>query len=188
MSNETANNNHIFTEAPASITIGFSPRGVDIRFTMRAPKMSALLAGLDKLLETLEAQGWPPAKALIIAGLEAQPSSQPALAAQPTLSNGQPDPALCPIHQCSMARREKDGQVWFSHKVPDGTWCKGKPPKNNKNNSDPESQPIPLPSRWCSTHDVEMKLRRKNGQSWYSHKTPAGQWCRGPEIEYMDVA
>ena len=114
MSNETANNNH-FTEAPASITIGFSPHGVDIRFTMRAPKMTALLAGLDKLLETLEAQGWPPAKALIIAGLESQPA--PA---------GQPETKTCTLHNAIMTRKEKNGQSWCSHKLADGSWCKGK--------------------------------------------------------------
>ncbi len=35
------------------------------------------------------------------------------------------DPAWCPIHQCEMKRWEKDGRVWFSHKV-DDDWCKGK--------------------------------------------------------------
>ena len=57
-------------------------------------------------------------------------NSQPAPAAQPTLSNGQPDPAWCAIHNISMKRREKEGQVWHSHKADDGTWCKGKA-KNN---------------------------------------------------------
>ena len=32
---------------------------------------------------------------------------------------------LCPIHQTAMRRWEKDGKVWYSHKV-DGQWCKGK--------------------------------------------------------------
>ena len=32
----------------------------------------------------------------------------------------------CPIHECDMKKYEKDGKVWYSHKVDDDTWCKGK--------------------------------------------------------------
>lgn len=32
---------------------------------------------------------------------------------------------LCPIHGVPMTRREKDGAVWYSHQLPDGTWCRG---------------------------------------------------------------
>ena len=35
------------------------------------------------------------------------------------------DPSWCPIHKCKMKRREKNGQVWYSHKTKDG-WCRGK--------------------------------------------------------------
>lgn len=35
------------------------------------------------------------------------------------------DPVWCPIHECEMKRWEKDGRLWFSHKV-DDDWCKGK--------------------------------------------------------------
>jgi hypothetical protein len=31
----------------------------------------------------------------------------------------------CPIHQCEMKRWDKEGRVWYSHKV-DGVWCNGK--------------------------------------------------------------
>jgi len=33
---------------------------------------------------------------------------------------------LCPIHNCEMKRREKDGKTWFSHRLEDGGWCRGK--------------------------------------------------------------
>ena len=36
-------------------------------------------------------------------------------------------PVFCSIHNEPMERREKDGQSWYSHKLPDGTWCKGTP-------------------------------------------------------------
>lgn len=37
------------------------------------------------------------------------------------------DPSWCPIHQVRMKRREKDGNVWYSHRLADGTWCNYKP-------------------------------------------------------------
>lgn len=35
------------------------------------------------------------------------------------------DQGWCPIHNVEMKRWEKDGRVWFSHKVGD-QWCTGK--------------------------------------------------------------
>jgi hypothetical protein len=32
---------------------------------------------------------------------------------------------------------------------------------------------------WCKLHKCAMKLNDKNGRQWWSHKTPAGQWCQG---------
>ena len=59
--------------------------------------------------------GYPPA------GARPQPQPQ-----APTLANGAEDPGYCKIHGCAMKRHEKDSQVWYSHKAPDGTWCRGK--------------------------------------------------------------
>src|SRR5712671_1858471 len=30
---------------------------------------------------------------------------------------------------------------------------------------------------WCSKHNVQMKLNHNKKGSWWSHKTPDGQWC-----------
>ena len=40
------------------------------------------------------------------------------------------DSKLCPIHQCEMKKRERDGKTWFSHRLETGDWCYGKPRKN----------------------------------------------------------
>ena len=32
---------------------------------------------------------------------------------------------MCPIHNVPMREWKKDGRKWFSHKLADGTWCKG---------------------------------------------------------------
>ena len=41
-------------------------------------------------------------------------------------SNSQSNEKICPIHNVPMTRHEKDGEVWYSHKI-QGTdkWCKG---------------------------------------------------------------
>jgi hypothetical protein len=45
-------------------------------------------------------------------------------------SNGSnQDGSWCPIHNVAMKRWEKDGRVWYSHKV-DGQWCSGKPKRS----------------------------------------------------------
>ena len=51
-------------------------------------------------------------------------------AAEPTRedlpSDGTASASFCTIHNCEMKRREKDNQVWYSHKI-SGTedWCRG---------------------------------------------------------------
>ena len=73
-------------------------------------------------------QGWKEAQKTLYADLAAQlkelftngplkPSEGPP--APPV------DPSWCPLHNCKMKRHEKNGGVWYSHKV-GKTWCKGK--------------------------------------------------------------
>ena len=35
-------------------------------------------------------------------------------------------PNWCPIHGVEMKQYEKGGSKWYSHKLDDGSWCKGK--------------------------------------------------------------
>ena len=37
-------------------------------------------------------------------------------------------PDWCPIHSCQMTmkKNQKTGQTFFSHRLPDGSWCNGK--------------------------------------------------------------
>jgi hypothetical protein len=45
------------------------------------------------------------------------------------ISNGtpaQPDTMVCELHNAEMKLHSKDGQTWYSHKLADGTYCKGK--------------------------------------------------------------
>ena len=109
----------------ASFTVAMTKDGYPCTLSFSSTDTKDLLPRALAAIEWLKANGFePPAKA---------PQPQPTEAAKPapTLPDGSPDPAWCPVHQVAMTRREKDGQVWYSHKLPDGTYCRGKPPKGN---------------------------------------------------------
>ena len=40
------------------------------------------------------------------------------------------DSHICPIHNVPMREWEKNGRSWYSHKLEDGSWCKGKEEKS----------------------------------------------------------
>jgi hypothetical protein len=33
------------------------------------------------------------------------------------------EPVVCPLHQVPMELHSKDGDSWYSHRLPDGSWC-----------------------------------------------------------------
>lgn len=35
------------------------------------------------------------------------------------------EPVICPIHNVVMRQYQKNGRIWYSHKMEDGTWCRG---------------------------------------------------------------
>ena len=59
------------------------------------------------------------------------PAARPQPAPQPPPGRGQGQ-ALearedwCSIHQCAMVRQENERGAWFSHRLPEGGYCKGK--------------------------------------------------------------
>ncbi len=52
---------------------------------------------------------------------------------------------------------------------------KGEPDSKEK----PKKEQAGSQAGFCYLHDVQMTLRTKNGESWYSHKRTDGKWCRG---------
>jgi hypothetical protein len=46
-------------------------------------------------------------------------------AQSPTQSPGQPE-GWCSKHSLQMTQNHKNGRSWWSHRLADGTWCKGK--------------------------------------------------------------
>ena len=43
---------------------------------------------------------------------------------QPTQVSTPPSPHWCSTHGCEYQRFSRSGEVWYSHKAPDGKWCK----------------------------------------------------------------
>jgi hypothetical protein len=107
------------------------PRGTEITITARqgATTYDVLhtVGALDNALSRLTDKGWAPANSY---SQPPPPALKPPAAPNtpaPTLPDGQPDPAWCATHSTAMKRREKDGQVWYSHKVGED-WCRGGKP------------------------------------------------------------
>jgi hypothetical protein len=48
----------------------------------------------------------------------------------------------CSIHNVPMQLRTKNGDQWYSHRLPDGTWCKGRPGDAPDNGSKKEGKTI----------------------------------------------
>lgn len=113
-----ATNENGFTEAPASFTVKAFKAGFECRLTIRAADTKAIVKSIPGALTWLEDQGFTP-----------YPQPQAAAPAGPNAADGH-ETAWCPIHQCSMQRREKNGESWYSHKATreDGKeyWCRGK--------------------------------------------------------------
>jgi hypothetical protein len=94
-----------FTDAPASCTLKFTLGKVDVLYTLRDTSDPALFTRLQPVLAALEA--W------IHAGT-------PTLVPEPPAS-------WCPVHQVTMTQHVNGNGAWWSHRLPDGTWCKGQP-------------------------------------------------------------
>jgi hypothetical protein len=99
-------------EAASSLTVDLQIGGRLIRLTLRDHDEQRLLARLETLL-----QRFPPAEA--VRQGQAHPVT-PATAA-PTAAAG-----WCVLHGCAMTQHTNAKGSWWSHKQPDGTWCRGK--------------------------------------------------------------
>ena len=100
-----------FAEAPASWNVRYcTAEGFCCQLTLRAESGKDLLEKAGIALAYLLQQGYKPEENH--RGFHN--------------NNGQGERKICPVHQCDMKRYEKDGRSWFSHKIDDGNWCRGK--------------------------------------------------------------
>ena len=124
MSND--NNNHsndfLFSEAPASWNTRYvDPNGFECQLTLRAETGQELLEKVDGAISYLLKNDCEPYS--YRGNYRNSKSNHKKSDNHDNGQNG--NPSWCPIHQCEMKRWEKEGRVWYSHKVNDG-WCKGK--------------------------------------------------------------
>jgi len=100
-------------EAPASFNVKLkSPQGFSCTLTLRGTNGRELLQRVESALAHLISRGYQPDTY----------SNNPHKA-----NNGSNGSKPCPIHNVEMRKFEKDGRSWFSHKLEEGGWCKGKP-------------------------------------------------------------
>jgi len=111
-----------FTEAPASWNVKYIMNGFECMLTLRSTSGASLMPVTLSAIDWLKEHGAEPTR-ITTQALNTQAASKPA--EPPKLDDGSVDPAWCAIHNCAMTRREKDGTVWYSHKVGDA-YCKGK--------------------------------------------------------------
>jgi len=86
-------------EAPAACTLKFQLSGVDVLYTMRDVNDDTLFARIKRILPRV---------------LEKTQGAQE-----------QGNVLRCSIHNVPLKRYSKNGQVWWSHRTAEGTWCRG---------------------------------------------------------------
>ncbi|MGE3540234.1 MAG: hypothetical protein AB7N91_22695 [Candidatus Tectimicrobiota bacterium] len=113
-------------EAPASCCVRWRVGALEFMYTLRGvddaelyQRLGRALPWLQALVVGLEAQAVPPAEAPGGPGLP--PPGMPPSPASGDLSEG-----WCPVHQVPMEYRSNTKGSWYSHRLSDGTYCKGK--------------------------------------------------------------
>jgi hypothetical protein len=92
-----------FAEAPASCTVKFQIGKIDVLYTMRDRDDDALFARIRRLLPRIEEK-------------VNTPPEDPAET---------PPEGWCALHKVQMPRHANGKGTWWSHKLADGTWCRG---------------------------------------------------------------
>jgi len=92
------------SEAPVSWNVRYtSTQGFDCQLTLRGVDAGEVLRLANELMTRMAA-----------AGVNGRANG-----------NAGEETRMCAIHNEPMQRREKDGKVWYSHKV-DDKWCRGR--------------------------------------------------------------
>jgi len=128
--NHTPKSDVLFSEAPASWNTKYlTPDGFECQITLRAETGAELLEKAASAIAHLLKSGCVPASYRPTQRPAPQPKpvgdSNPIPNNSSSSNSNTPNPAWCPIHQCEMKRWDRNGKVWYSHKV-DGQWCTGK--------------------------------------------------------------
>jgi hypothetical protein len=131
--NGTKSSDLSFDEAPASWNTRYlDPNGFECQITLRGETGSELLEKATSAVAYLMKNGCIPYSYRSGAGRKEGSSRQTQGGTNGNLKtnpdgkeNSNGNSSWCPIHQCEMKKWDKEGCVWYSHKV-DGKWCNGK--------------------------------------------------------------
>src|SRR5215831_4832672 len=99
-------------EAPVSITLKATLHGHEVLVTLRGVDFASVKAQVEQASEWLSIQA------------PAQPPTQPP--AQGTTQHAHDESPYCHAHNAVLKRYERNGHVWYSHKLANGQWCRGK--------------------------------------------------------------
>jgi hypothetical protein len=104
--------------------------GYSIGFTLRDYDTNPLVMRLRKLLDWLPGEGCtPPVMPALPEPVVVNVATGPAPKDEEGGGGGgEPEEQECEHHHLPMSKHEKDGQTWWSHKLPNGKYCKGKAP------------------------------------------------------------
>ena len=118
-----------FMEAPASWNTRYiSKAGFECQLTLRHADPTALLKLANEIMGKMAEAGVVPVVGNGYARKAASPSDGAAAVPAPAAANGNGSahgPEWCAVHQAEMKLHTRNGQSWYSHKMPDGTWCRG---------------------------------------------------------------
>jgi hypothetical protein len=99
-------------EAPVSITLKATLYGHEAMVTLRGVDFARVKAQVEQAGQWLSVQA------------PAQPPTQPP--AQGMTQPANEDSPFCRIHNAVLQRYERNGQVWYAHKLTNGQWCCGR--------------------------------------------------------------
>src|SRR5262245_9934421 len=99
-------------EAPVSITLKTTLHGHEVLVTLRGVDFASVKAQVEDASQWLSVQA------------PAQPPTQPP--SQGAAQRAHDDSPYCQAHNAVLKRYERNGQVWYSHKLANGQWCRGK--------------------------------------------------------------
>ena len=99
-------------EAPVSITLKATLHGHEVLVTLRGVDFASVKAQVEQAAEWLSVQA------------PVLPPPQPP--GRDKTQHAHEDSPYCHAHKATLKRYERNGQVWYSHKLANGQWCRGK--------------------------------------------------------------
>ena len=93
-------------------TLKATLNGHEVLVTLRGVDFASVKAQVEQASQWLSVQA------------PAQPPTQPPTKGTTQLAHD--DSPYCRAHKAALKRYERNGQVWYSHKLANGQWCRGK--------------------------------------------------------------